>query len=127
MSAKIIILLMGVYMVGGGAALLLSPARVTTMVEGIGDQPMLSYITGAILAPLGAAILLGFHDFSSFERGIVTVIGLGMLIEGWFLMALPKTFMSFARPFLISSPLTQIMGALTLVIAAAAIWYGLPR
>ncbi len=127
MSAKIIIFLMGVYMVGGGLALLISPARVTAMVEGIGDQPMLSYITGAIMAPLGAAILIGFHDFSTVERGIVTVIGAGMLIEGWFLMALPKTFMSFAKPFLVANPMTQIMGAFTLVLAVAAIWFGWPR
>ena len=127
MSAKIIILLMGVYMVGGGLALLLSPGRITAMVESIGDQPMLSYITGAIMAPLGAAILVWFHDFSTIERGLVTIIGLGMLIEGWFLMALPKTFMSFAKPFLMTTPMTRIMGSITGVLAAVAIWYGMPR
>ena len=127
MPATTIIYLMGIYMLGGGLALLLTPGRVKAMVESIEHQPLLSYVAGAVMAPLGAAILLWYHDFSTAEHALVTVLGAGMLIEGWFLMALPKTFMSFAKPFLIGDPATRIMGTLTLLLAGVAIWYGYPR
>ena len=127
MSAKIVILLMGVYMVGGALTMLLSAGRLRAMIESIGDQPAVSYVTGAIMAPLGAAVLLWFHDFSSLERGIATILGAGMLIEGWMLMAMPKTLLSAAKPFLMGEGATRAMGVVVLAMAALAIWYGFPR
>ena len=127
MSAQLIILLLGVYMVGGALAMLISANRIKAMVESIGDQPAISYVTGAIMAPLGAAILLWFHDFTTIPRGFVTIIGAGLLIEGWMLMAMPKTLMSVAKPFLMGDRGTRLMGLIVMVFAFAAIWYGLPR
>jgi hypothetical protein len=125
MTPQIIILLMGVYMVGGALTMLLSPERLQAMVESIGDQPAVSYVSGAIMAPLGAAVLASFHDFSNLPRAIATIIGAGLLLEGWLLMATPKTLLSLARPFFMAETATRLMGAGVMAAAIAAIWYGL--
>jgi len=127
MTADFIILLMGVYLVGGGLAMLLSPGRLTEMIDGLGDQPAVSYVAGALMAPLGAAVLVNFHGFADWKEGVATVIGAGLLLEGWLLMAAPKTLMSFARPFIFSPSAMRVIGAIILVAAALAIWTGLPR
>lgn len=126
MPADVIILLFGVYLVGGGLTMLLAPMRLKAMITQIGDWPALSYLAGAIMAPLGATILYGFHDFETWPRTIAAILGVGLLIEGWMLMVAPNELMALARNFLFSDRIIRILGLPVLAAAIAAIAYGLP-
>ena len=124
MTAEIVILLMGVYLIGGGLMMTLSPERLVAMFESIETQPGLTYIAGAIMAPTGAAILYWFHDFSSWPSGLSTLIGAGLLIEGWLLMAAPKLLFKLAKVFMFDDSINRVLGVAVLVLGAAAIWFG---
>lgn len=127
MSAETVMLLLGVYMLGGGLALLASPARVTAMIEGFEDQPAVCYMTGAVLAVAGASLLLLFHDFATLWRGISTILGAGMLVEGLMFMVAPGALLAIARPFLINDSVTLGAGLVVLVLAVVLISVGFPR
>jgi len=105
---------------------MLAPGRMSSMIDSIADMPAVSYVTGAILAPTGAAVLIACHGFATLEVGIATVIGAGMLLEGWLLMAAPKTLLSIARPFLMAPPQMRIMGAVVVLLGAVLTWLGWP-
>lgn len=87
-------------------------------------MPALSYFTGALLAPIGAGLLLAIHDFDTLKRGLVTLLGAAMLIEGWLMMIAPKTLMSLAKPFTGSVPILRGYGVFALAIGAALLWLG---
>ena len=125
MSEHHIILLLGVYLIGGGSALLLNPNRVTTIVDSMDNAPFATYVTGAAMGVAGSAILLSYHDFSTFARGFAAIIGGGMVLEGWLMMTMPKSLMSTAKPFYRGDRLTRGMGLVVIFSGIAAIWYGL--
>ena len=125
MSEHHIILLLGVYLIGGGSALLLNPGRVTAIVDSMDKVPFATYVTGAAMGIAGTAILLSYHDFSSFARGLATIIGAGIVLEGWLMMTMPRTLMSMAKPFYRGDKLTRGMGALVILLGVITIWYGL--
>lgn len=119
-----VLILFGVYALGGGLALLVNPGRMQQMIANFEDIPALSYITGAILAPLGAGILLVVHDFETLERGLVTFFGAAMLIEGGLMMIAPRTFLSLARPFIGQNALARAYGCAALAVSAGLLWLG---
>jgi uncharacterized protein YjeT (DUF2065 family) len=124
--AEFIVFLTGVYMLGGGLALTITPQRMEAAIGNFADQPALSYLTGAILAPLGAAVLVAVHGFTTLPDGIATVVGAGMLAEGLLFMAAPKTMLSLAKPFLLSGASMRLVGFAVLVLATALLWLGWP-
>ncbi|MCZ4296664.1 hypothetical protein [Henriciella marina] len=125
MTEHHIILLLGVYLVGGGSTLLLNPGRVTTIVDSMDKVPFATYVTGAAMGVAGAAILLTYHDVSTFARGLATLVGGGILLEGWLMMAMPKTLMSMAKPFYRGDRLTRGIGLVVILLGILTIWYGL--
>jgi hypothetical protein len=127
MSAETVMLFLGVYMLGGGLALVSAPARVAAMIEGFESQPALSYMTGTVLAVAGTGLLLLFHDFATLWRGVASILGAGMLIEGLMFMAAPRALLALARPFLVNDGIARGAGLLVLVLAAVLICVGLPR
>lgn len=124
MSANLVVMLMGTYLIGGGLLMLISPSRLTAMIDNMGDQPALAYVAGAIMAPLGAAVLYWFHDFESWQNGISTIIGAGLLLEGWMLMIVPELIIAMARPFMVGEKLIRVAGVPVLAAATLALWYG---
>lgn len=118
------LILFGVYCIGGGLSMLVNPPRMQTLIDNFSNTPALSYLTGAIMAPLGAGLLLAIHDFYSVQRGLVTLLGAAMLIEGYLMMIAPRTLLSMATPFMSDVRIMRIYGVVALAIGAVLLWLG---
>ena len=127
MPAEVVILLVGVYLVGAGLMMSISPQRLTMMFENIEAQPAISYLTGVIMALIGAAILYMFHDFSNWSNGLVTLMGIVLLVEGWMLMATPALIFRLANNFMFSEVVNRVLGSGVFALGCGAIWFGIPR
>jgi len=119
-----VLILFGVYCIGGGLSMLLNPPRMQRLVDNFRETPALSYLTGAIMAPIGAGLLLAVHDFDTLQRGIVTLLGGAMLLEGWLMMVVPRTLLSAAKPLISNGTLMRAYGIFALAVGAALLWLG---
>jgi len=119
-----ILILFGVYCVGGGAALLLNPDRMRRMIKNFEDMPALSYLTGAIMAPLGAGLFLYAYEFSNPKQSLVGLLGIALLIEGLLFMVAPRTILSLAKPLMGEGVPMRLFGVLALAIAGVFLWLG---
>ncbi|MEM1105654.1 MAG: hypothetical protein AAGH87_04625 [Pseudomonadota bacterium] len=118
------LILLGVYCLGGGIALLLNPARMGAMFAALGQAPGVSYLSGAILAPLGAGVLLAVHDFDTAKRGFVTVFGAVLLLKGWLIMVAPRALVSGAAAVSSQASVLRASGAVSLVLGGLLLWLG---
>lgn len=119
-----VLILFGVYCIGGGLAMLVNPPRMQTLINNFSATPALSYLTGAILAPLGAGLILAVHDFTSLKRGLVSLLGAAMLIEGYLMMIAPRTLLSIATPFMSDVGVMRVYGVVTLAIGMVLLGLG---
>ena len=118
------LILFGVYCIGGGLSMLLNPPRMQRLVDNFRETPALSYLTGAIMAPIGAGLLLAVHDFDTLKRGIVTLLGGVMLLEGWLMMVVPRTLLSAAKPLISNGALMRAYGVFALAVGGGLLWLG---
>ncbi|MEO0785942.1 MAG: hypothetical protein AAFY10_09610 [Pseudomonadota bacterium] len=118
------LILFGVYCLGGGMAMSFNPPRMQRLVDNFSDTPALSYLTGAIMAPIGGGLLLAVHDFDTLRRGLVTLLGGAMLLEGWLMMVVPRTLLSATKPLIGNGALMRAYGVFALAIGVALLWLG---
>jgi hypothetical protein len=96
-----IALFMGLYALGAAIGELRSPGFWVSMLEDYGAASGLRFLTGIFLIALGAAIYLT----SPWNPGdwlavLVTVMGGGMALEGFIVLAFGEPFFRFARAML---------------------------
>lgn len=119
-----VLILFGVYCIGGGLSMLVNPPRMQTLISNFSATPALSYLMGAILAPLGAGLILAVHDFATLKRTLVTLLGAAMLIEGYLMMIAPRTILSIATPFASHVGIMRVYGVAALAIGAVLLGLG---
>lgn len=95
-------LLIGLYGLAVGAGGVLAADRFTRLVDGFAKEPVHAYLAGLIAFVWGGAQSLAHWRWDGLLPGIITAMGLFILIEGLLLMAAPSSilgrFLRLVRP-----------------------------
>ncbi len=96
-----IALFTGLYALGAAIGELRSPGSWAAMLDGFERNEALRFLTGIVLLALGAAIyLVNPWNPADWLSICVTVLGGGMALEGFIMLAWGRAFMHFASALL---------------------------
>lgn len=88
-----IIMMMGIYLLAAGIGLFIDRAGAKAMISEFYNQPALSYLAGIIAFVFGAVLLRLHHDWSSFQNGVISLVGWAAMIEGVLLLAVRRQYL----------------------------------
>ncbi|MCB2088699.1 MAG: hypothetical protein R3E18_10790 [Sphingomonadaceae bacterium] len=125
-TSEWIMLLMAVYALGASAGELLRPGSWAAMLDDFAKARATSFLTGMVLIAMGGAIYLVTPPWGSGDWVdiLIKVTGGGMVVEGFAVLAVAETFMTFSRRIIGNggrgwAAISLVMGA---VLAAVAIY-----
>lgn len=113
----------GIYMLCGGAVLLLDKNRVPRIIDDFENSPALSFLGGAVILIAGLALLLHHNIWSGWPEIMVTLIAWGAVIEGAILMVYPEALLKFSRLLIPNKKVIILFGLFAVVLGAALIWF----
>lgn len=123
-TTEILSLLIGLYMVCSGFALLNDRKVLTQMAAALESQPILAYISGIMAFAIGGAILAVHSSWDGFAAVLVSLFGWIALIKGALIMGARKWFvevsgkMDFAgRSGLVMAVIQFVFGGLLIASA----------
>jgi hypothetical protein len=118
-----IALLMAVYALGASAGELLRPGSWNAMLDSFGNSPATSFLTGMVLIAMGGAIYLVTPVWADADwlALLVKVMGGSMVVEGFAVLAISHTFMTFARKLVGNAGRSWALFSLVIGAALAAV------
>ncbi|GJM03434.1 MAG: hypothetical protein DHS20C08_19350 [Rhodomicrobium sp.] len=120
-----ITMMMGIYLLAAGIGLVIDRAGAKTMISDFYNQPALSYISGIIAFVFGAVLLRLHHDWSSFQNGLVSLIGWGALIEGVLLLAVRRQYLGLFLRLGQSDVMLSLVALFCFAVGVLLLWSAL--
>ena len=117
--------LIGVYMVAGGIALLREGKAYASVISEFRTNTALGYLAGVITFAIGGALVALHNDWSTTLSSVITFVGWAALIEGILLIAFREPFMRIFEKITFSGPVVTGFGAGTLAFGAGLLYCGL--
>ncbi|MCP5397011.1 MAG: hypothetical protein H6918_09845 [Sphingomonadaceae bacterium] len=98
-TSEWIMLLMAVYALGASAGEVLRPGSWAAMLDDFARARATAFLTGMVLIAMGGTIYLVTPPWSSGDWVdlLVKAMGGGMVVEGFAVLAVAETFMTFSR------------------------------
>ncbi|MHA6287356.1 hypothetical protein [Maricaulis sp. CAU 1757] len=126
MTANVLILTgFGLYAGSAGLGMLIDPHRVERMMEELRQLAVAAFLAGILVLVIGLAILGVATPGPGPVAILVQVLGWGALAEGVLLLVRPDWLMALAGPLMRGAAALRIWGAVTVVLAVAALWLAL--
>ncbi len=110
-------LLLGVYAAAAGLGFLVNPAKAGRLMATLGENPAVSYVTGALVYFFCGGVLIAHHGASSWKETLVTAIYALGALEGLLFLIIPARFMGLFTS-LLTPAFAQAWGGLALVFGA---------
>lgn len=104
MLTELIALAIGAYAVAAGIGLLVDPGKARALFDRLRDDAALTFISGVFIYFLGVVVLLAHWQWDGWLEIIVTLIGIGVVIEGLAFLIAPGGYLAPFRRLWLNSP-----------------------
>ena len=117
-------LLIGLYMIAGGIALLREGATYVGVIKIFRENAALGYLAGVVTFAIGGALVALHNDWSTLLSSVISLVGWAALIEGFLLIALRDPFMKTFEKIAFTDGVIKGFGIGTLLLGAVLLYCG---
>lgn len=120
----LLIQVIGIYMLVGGASALFRPDRARRAMEEVSKSYILPYFDGALALIVGLLIVLTHNVWEGLAATIVTLVGWVAVIEGVAMMLLPQNSLARLARYFSSPSIIKAWSVVAIVIGAYLTYTG---
>ncbi len=124
-TTPILAVFIGLYMVAVAIGLLTGRGSYATMIEELGDNTALGFLTGAFAFALGAAMVAVHNLWTGPLAIVVSLVGWATLIEGVLILAIRRRFLDLVKVVPLTGAAEVPFGIAIIVLGVVLLYAGL--